>query len=80
MRNANDECDKNIEHIELVQEWFHSYEFELQMWQNESLHVAIGANANIGPEIPSYTRPLQSRENYTGPLIAYIVHIRIMHK
>ena len=31
----------------------------------------------VGPEIPSYTLPLpRTRENYTGPLISFVIRIR----
>ena len=47
--NANYEWRQQVEHIKLVHKWFHSSECEceLRMRQNESLHVAIGADANV---------------------------------
>ena len=60
---------------------------ELQMQQNESLHVAIGLNGNVLSDKKSTHTQCHRRvayaprrENYTGTLIAFIVHIRTTHK
>ena len=55
--------------------------------QNDSLHVAIGPNANVlsdGKSLHTLGRHRVARasrtENYTSPLIANIIHIHIKHK
>ena len=56
------------------------------MRQTESLHIAIGPNANVLSDRKSlYTYGRRrvahagERENDTGPLIAYIIRIRRSH-
>ena len=60
----------------------------MQMQQNESLHVVIGANANVlsdGKSLHTHGHHRVAhavwRKNYTDSLIAYIIRIhRITHK
>ena len=56
------------------------------MRQNESLHVAIGVNVNVLSDGKSLHTQSRSRvehatqgADYTSPLIAFVIRIRIFH-
>ena len=74
---------KEVEHIQLVQEWFQLSECECE---NESLHVAISMDVNVlldGKSLHTqdYHRVAHTawRRNYKGPLITFIIRIRRSH-
>ena len=88
VHNANVNVTKKIKNIELVRECFRvpKCECKLQRWQNESLPVVIGQNANVlsdgkSPHTQNRHRVAHAaqRENYTGALITFIICIRCSH-
>ena len=88
MRMRMTNVTQKIERIELVPDWFHSSkcECELLMRQNESLHTAISANANVLADWKSFQTQgrgtlahTAEMKNYTGPLIEFVIRISHSH-
>ena len=83
MRNVNVECECNkiIDHIELVS--IKMILFVRIRMRTVNMHLMVGPNANVLSDGKSLhtqghcrVAHASHRENYTGPLITFVIHIR----